>query len=253
MSVLGIEKSEKKSISFSKDKEIKKKEKLIKKEKDRLIHIFTVELGNITAIIKGVNSPNAKLKFAGQPFCFAKFDLALSKDFYIVKGAELIDSFFDLTTDYESYTLASSMLEICSIILKPNIISETLFLNLIKSLQNIVYNGIESHIAVLKFCLSTLEAIGYGLNFHVCDNCGMKFVGDIKFDRESGTFRCFSCSGGTRIAPRDFMNLKIVSNTDISKLHTLKLDSNTIQSCLRMVLHDISHKLNFKFKSIEIE
>lgn len=40
MSVLGIEKSEKISISLSKNKEIKKKEKLIKKEKDRLIRIL---------------------------------------------------------------------------------------------------------------------------------------------------------------------------------------------------------------------
>ena len=40
MSVLAIEKSAKISNSFSKEKEIKKKEKLIKKEKDRLIRIL---------------------------------------------------------------------------------------------------------------------------------------------------------------------------------------------------------------------
>ena len=64
------------------------------KEKDKLIHIFTVELGNITASLKGVVSAKAKLKFAGQPFCFAKFDLTKSHDFFVVKNVELIDNFF---------------------------------------------------------------------------------------------------------------------------------------------------------------
>jgi hypothetical protein len=44
------------------------------KEKDRLVHIFSVEIGNISAIFRGVESPRAKLKYASQPFCFAKFD-----------------------------------------------------------------------------------------------------------------------------------------------------------------------------------
>ena len=223
------------------------------REKDKLIHLFSVELGKITAILKGVSTPNSKLKYAGQPFCFAKFDLVSSKEFYIVKGVELIDSFYDLTQDYEDYTLATAMLEICSVILKPNIISESLFLNLIKSLQNMVYNGINTQLSVLKFCLNTLQIVGYGLNFNCCDNCGMKFVGDIKFDRESGTFRCFSCSGGVKVLPREFTNLKVVSNTDMSKLHTLKLDEGSIVMCLKLILQDLSRRLNFKFKSLDLE
>ena len=110
------------------------------REKDRLIHIFSVELGKITAILRGVSAPKAKLKFAGQPFCFARFELAPSKDMYVVRGAELIDTFFDLTLDYDNYILSSSMLEVCSIILKPNIIAEGMFLSLLRTLQNIVYN-----------------------------------------------------------------------------------------------------------------
>ena len=72
------------------------------KEKDKLIHLFSVELGNITAILKSVSSPKSKLKFAGQPFCLGKFELAKGHDFYVVKGVELIDSFFDISTDYDT-------------------------------------------------------------------------------------------------------------------------------------------------------
>lgn len=221
------------------------------KEKDKLIHIFSVELGKITANLKGVSSPNAKLKFAGQPFCFAKFDLTKSGEFYVVKGCELIDSFFELTEDYDNYSLSLAMLEICSAILKPNIISERLFLNLIKSLQNIVYNNVDVNLSVLKFLLNTLDIIGYALNFECCDNCGMKFVGDIKFDVQSGTFRCSSCSGGIKIQPRDFTIIKAVSNTNIDRLHTLKFASSLIKSCLKLIFLDVGERLNIKIKSVD--
>lgn len=222
------------------------------REKDKLIHLFSVELGKITAILKSVNSPSAKLKYAGQPFCFGKFDLVASKDFYVVKGCELIDSFFDLTLDYEKYSLSSLMLEVCSAILKPNIIAENLFLNLIKSLQNIVYNNIDINIAVMKFLLTTLQIIGYGLNFVTCDNCGMKFVGNIKFDMVSGTFRCSNCSGGVKVQPNIFAIIKLIDNTPIDRLHTLKFDSGAIKSSLQLIINNIIVRLNTKIKSIVV-
>ena len=126
------------------------------KEKDMLIHIFSLELGNITAILKGVASSSSKMKFAGQAFCFAKFDLTKSHEFYVVKGVELIDSFFEITQDYDNYVYASSMLEVCDFILKPNILAEGLFLNLLKTIQNILYKGINIYTAILKFYLNLL-------------------------------------------------------------------------------------------------
>lgn len=221
------------------------------KEKDKLIHLFSVELGNITAVLKGVSSPNAKLKFAGQPFCFATFDLVKSRDFYIIKSADLIDTFFDITSDYDNFMYSNAMLETCSIILKPNIISEGLFLTLIKSLQNIVYNKIDTKLAVLKFFCDTLGIIGYALNFDICDNCGMKFMGDIKFDFASGTFRCFNCSGGIKVSQQEFMLLKIVSSTVIDRLHTIKIKQELLDRLLELVVSDLNFRLNKKLKSLE--
>ena len=223
------------------------------KEKDRLIQIFTVELGKITGILRGVASPKAKLKFAGQPFCFAKFELSSSKDMYIVKGAELVDTFFDLTLNYDNYILASSMLEICSSILKPNIIAENLFVGLMRTLQNIVYGNINCKLAVVKFYLYVLDVIGYGLNFVNCDNCGMKFIGDIKFNSETGTFRCSACSGGLKIENRIFMNLKIISSTEFERLHTLKVQEDVLTACINLLIKNLSQRLNFKIKSFDLK
>ena len=220
------------------------------KDKDKIIHIFTLELGVVSGILKGVASPNSKMKFAGQPFCFGKFDLVKSNDFYVVKGVDLIDTFFDITTDYDSFRFCNFMLEVCKNIMKPNIISESLFITLLKSLQAIVYNQVSIKLVVCKYILRVLEIIGYKLNFDNCDNCGMKFVGDIKFDEYAGTFRCSSCSGGVVISKQLFVSLKIISNTDFDRLNSIKLNDECLSAMIDLLVEDLSQRLNCKFTSL---
>lgn len=220
------------------------------KDKDKIIHIFTLELGVVSGILKGVASPNSKMKFAGQPFCFGKFDLVKSNDFYVVKGVDLIDTFFDITTDYDSFRFCNFMLEVCKNIMKPNIISESLFITLLKSLQAIVYNQVSIKLVVCKYILRVLEIIGYKLNFDNCDNCGMKFVGDIKFDEYAGTFRCSSCSGGVVVSKQLFVSLKIISNTDFDRLYSIKLNDECLSAMLDLLVEDLSQRLNCKFTSL---
>lgn len=220
------------------------------KDKDKIVHIFTVELGVISGILKGVASPNSKMKFAGQPFCFGKFDLTKSNEFYIVKGVDLIDTFFDLTADYDNYKYSNLLLEICKIIMKPNIISESLFILLLKSLQAIVYNQVKLKQVISKFIVNTLDIIGYGLNFEICDNCRLKFMGDIKFDHYAGTFRCSSCSDGVIISKQIFTNLKIIHNTDFDRLNSIKINDNCLNAMVDLLIDDLSERLNVKFKSI---
>ena len=220
------------------------------KDKDKIIHIFTLELGVVSGILKGVASPNSKMKFAGQPFCFGKFDLVKSNDFYVVKGVDLIDTFFDITTDYDSFRFCNFMLEVCKNIMKPNIISESLFITLLKSLQAIVYNQVNIKLVVCKYILRALEIIGYKLNFDNCDNCGMKFVGDIKFDEYAGTFRCSSCSGGVVVSKQLFVSLKIISNTDFDRLNSIKLNDECLSAMLDLLVEDLSQRLNCKFTSL---
>ena len=46
-----------------------------RKEKDKNILLFSLEQGKIWATLKGVKSPNAKMKIAQNPFCFGEFIL----------------------------------------------------------------------------------------------------------------------------------------------------------------------------------
>ena len=144
------------------------------------------------------------------------------------------------------------MLEMCSVILKPNIISEKLFIDLLKTLQNIVYNQVDAKLCVLKFLCNVLEIIGYKLNFDICDNCNLKFMGDIKFNFDSGTFRCANCSNGALVSRQEFVSLKIIEECPIEKIGTIKIHKDVINGLFKIITKNITLRLNYKPKSIDI-
>lgn len=64
------------------------------KENDKLLLLYCGEYGKITASIRGVKKPGAKLKFAAEPFCFGEFMLSVKDGRYAVTNCTEIESFF---------------------------------------------------------------------------------------------------------------------------------------------------------------
>ena len=93
------------------------------KDKDKIDTIFTLEQGKINGILKGVKLAKSKLKFASQPFCFARFELVKTNEFYTITQVDLIESFYDLTTDYDKFMRGASMLKVCNKVLKKGIVN----------------------------------------------------------------------------------------------------------------------------------
>ena len=46
------------------------------RDNDKIIFLLSPTEGKISAVLKGVKKAAAKLKYAGEPFCFAEFTLA---------------------------------------------------------------------------------------------------------------------------------------------------------------------------------
>lgn len=204
------------------------------KENDKNIEIFTVELGKINAILKGVKKANAKLKFAGAPFCFANFILSKNGDRFSVIQVDLIETFFEITSDYDSFMNASKMLKLCKYILKPNILSESLFVNLLNSLKLIVYDNLDSSLILLKFILETLSIVGYACDLSDCSSCHSPLIKECYLDLETSALICNNCSLETSIKlnPLQFSTLRILNNTEILKLGTVKLKNESVMYLL---------------------
>ena len=97
-------------------------------ENDKILNVFTPELGVISAKIKGVKKAGAKLKFAAEPFCFAEFIFSKKGSMRTVIGASLIDSFYSLRLDLKKYFCAGSVVEYVKKFIQEGITSSELFI-----------------------------------------------------------------------------------------------------------------------------
>jgi len=72
-------------------------------ENDKILNIFTLDKGMISARIKGVKKAGAKLKFASEPFCFSEYVFLKSGEKRTVISASLIDSFYPIRESVEKF------------------------------------------------------------------------------------------------------------------------------------------------------
>ena len=221
------------------------------KDKDILITLFTVELGKIRAVLRGAKQAKAKLKFAGQPFCFADWILIKKGEYFYVTEVDLIDTFYDLTMDYDKFLTASAFGEICLEVLRPSMINEKLFIELLTAIKMLIYENVSDRIVFTKFIVNLLKNLGYELNFDVCGLCGTPILGDIVLSATNNEFTCVSCCNnyGLPVSKREFNTLKIISNANWNNLQTIKISDEIIGLCINILKYDIQNVLNHKFNT----
>ena len=167
-------------------------------ENDKILNIFTLEQGVVSAKIKGVKKAGAKLKFASEPFCFAEFIFSKRNNMRTVIGASLIDSFYPVREDIVKFFCAGTVVEFIKKFYKEDMVSSQIFLNAVKALENIAYgeNNPKSHL--INFLILALKDSGIQLSVNGCFYCGCEeIVGRVFFDYRTGSFCCENCFDGT--------------------------------------------------------
>ena len=144
-------------------------------ENDKLLTLFTPSRGKLTAGIRGVRKPKAKLSFAAQPFCFAEYVLAEKGGRYVVTNAYLYDGFFVEGGE-----------------------SEGMFVAAAEALKNLALTEGDAAEILLSFALSALRESGYMIDLDGCGICGGELGEKPYFDFATGCFSCSACASGTR-------------------------------------------------------
>ena len=193
-------------------------------ENDRIVKIFTLEKGTVSAALKGVKKAGAKLKFASEPFCFAEFTISERLGRRTVTGASLNDSFYPLRADVNRYFAGGTVLEFIRCFAKENITSPALFFKAIDCLKEMAYGSVLPRRALADFLFSALAISGYALNTDGCFNCGAEISGRAFFEPMSGGFLCEKCfaGDGREINFATYFALKKLENgEDVSEEETV--------------------------------
>ena len=161
------------------------------KESDRLCTIFTKEKGLIVAIAKGARSLRSRQMSATTQFCYGNYILYQKGDYYWIKEAELLESFFDLRSDLERLALAQYLCEVLSYI-TVEVEEETLLRLSLNSLYAIASGKYDIDLVKAAFEIRASSIIGYMPDVMGCSVCGEK-EGDFFLDIMDGSLLCYHC------------------------------------------------------------
>ncbi len=159
-------------------------------ENDKILTLFSLEKGVVSAKIRGVKKAGAKLKFCAEPFCFSEY--VISGKGSTVINASLHDGFYPLRLDIEKFYAGSAALEFVRKFCPENEVAEKIFLELITCLKTLAYTEKSPAFTLVVFFDFALKEIGYGMSLHACDTCGGEVTRPF-FDFSTGTVKCENC------------------------------------------------------------
>lgn len=161
------------------------------KETDRLITIFTEEMGVVSAMARGARSLKSRKMSSTMQFCYSSFVLYTQGDKYWIKEASLIESFFDIRKTIEGLSLANYIAEVLSDVAIAEADKDLLRLSL-NSLYAIASGKYEINKIKAVFEIRAASILGFMPDVIACHKCGER-LGEFFFDIMDGSIECHKC------------------------------------------------------------
>ena len=162
------------------------------KESDRIITIFTEEMGVVSATARGARSLKSRKMSSTMQFCYSSFILSKQKDYFYVKEASLIENFFDIRKSIEGLALAGYIAEVLSDVTVAEAERDLLRLSL-NSLFAISEGKAPLEKIKAAFEIRAASILGFMPDVLSCSECGGK-SGDFFFDIMGGSLLCYECN-----------------------------------------------------------
>jgi DNA repair protein RecO (recombination protein O) len=217
------------------------------KDNDKILTLFSPSLGRITAGIKGVKKPKAKLSFAAQPFCFCEYILAEKGGRYTVTGAYLHESFFDLRTDIYKFYTACAAAELCQILVRENDEEECIFIAFIECLKGLCLANEDEVECFLSFALVALQESGFTVDLGYLEECDGDVGDKLWFDFSDGRFTSFDrCVQGERASLSTYHVLRKCAGLDYDEA----VIKDGKKRALRLLKAFLSEKTEERFENL---
>ncbi len=210
------------------------------KENDKLLTLFSLEYGKLTAALRGVKKPKAKFKFACQPFSLIEFVMVEKGGYYTVTGAQAIDAFFPLTADVEKFYAVSVMAQALMETLQEKQPDIPLFTDFGHTLGVMVYEKTDAKLMLTHFLSHLLLREGWGVGFSHCALCKQKLETAYFSLAEGGCF-CKEHAKASAVQLKEdvFALLCAVENASVHNLVGMRCGAVPARGALRLLADDL--------------
>ena len=161
-------------------------------EADRLLTLYTAELGKTRAMVKGARKITSRKAGHLEPFTHVKLQLAKGRDIPLVTQADTIDSYLPLHEDLLLTSQASYLVELLDRFTYEDGSENTPIFRLLADSLERLASGEDAWITTRYYEMRLLDHLGFRPQLFQCANCGRAVLPQDQF---------FSYSAGGVICP----------------------------------------------------
>jgi DNA repair protein RecO (recombination protein O) len=206
-------------------------------ETNKIITVFTRELGKIGLMARGAKKPSSRLSSISQLFTYGYFLVQTSKGLGTLQQGESITSMKHIKADIIAMAYASYIVELTDKAMEEKKGNPYLFELLYQTL-NYINEGLDIEILTMIYELKMLQVIGLYPHLSSCVNCG-RTESVFSFSIQEGGFLCHICSekdpNRLQISPATVRLLRLFYSFDIKRLGNISVKNET-KAELKMVI-----------------
>lgn len=162
-------------------------------EADRLLWLFTREMGKVKAVAKGVRKLRSRKAGHLEPLTRVNLLLARGRDILLVTQAETVEAFLPLREDLKLWEYASHIIELLDRFTYEEGENRALYRLLVDTLGRLASQP-QAELVVHYYEMRLLDLLGYRPQLFHCANCGKEIQPvDQFFSAEQGGVLCPSC------------------------------------------------------------
>lgn len=223
-------------------------------EADKILTLYTPNLGKFSAIAKGVRRPKSKLGGHLGLLCHSSLMLARGQNLDIVTQAETISSFLPLRGDLWRATLALYAAELVDQFTAEHLENYPIFKLLLDTLHQLC-EAKDGELTMRYFELHLLAHLGYQPELHQCLGCKSALEPTTNLFSPAGGVLCPQCRDKEPLSRPISVNalkvMRFLAKSDYARASRLKLDPDLSRELESLLRQYIRYLLEREVKTVE--
>jgi DNA repair protein RecO (recombination protein O) len=182
-------------------------------EADRLLTLYTRQLGKARAIAKGARKIASRKAGHVEPFTHVRLQLAKGRDTLIVTQADTVDAYLSLRDDLVLTSQASYVMELLDRFTYEDETENGAIFRLLTETLSRLASGSDPWLVIRYYEIRLLDHLGFRPQLFECANCGREIKAEDQF---------FSYSAGGAICPSCGHGLPNLRNISLDMLKYLR-------------------------------
>lgn len=160
---------------------------------DRMVTLFTPDMGRVDAIARGCRRPKSPLVNAVEPFTSGEYQIYENRGRMTVEQCQISESYYGLRSDYDLLLHGAYWLKLLSAAILPDVPARPLFIMTLRALAHLNWGELDPALTTFAFEMHFMALNGMQPRMDVCALCGRPIDGDARFDADLGGAVCRDC------------------------------------------------------------